>query len=151
MPLSLILCIGMSLNPRRTISQTCKLDGTTSATCWATVVSGTMTSSESDSIGIATIPYGGFQAVHVTATQTSGAAASTGASASASTATSTSSGSGSNTTGASTATASQSGKSATSAASTTTSHSSNAAMPMMTGNGLWVAGGAAAALALVAV
>ncbi|OOQ86800.1 hypothetical protein PEBR_19653 [Penicillium brasilianum] len=131
------------------IAETCKLDGTTSATCWATVVSGTSTSSESETFGIATIPYGGFQAVHVTATQTGGAAASTGASASASTASST--GSGSTTTGTSTGTASQSGKTATSAASTTASHSSNAAMPMMTGNGIWVAGGAAAALALIAV
>ncbi|KAJ5369231.1 uncharacterized protein N7496_008991 [Penicillium cataractarum] len=141
---------GMSYGDE-TISQTCKLDGTTSATCWATVVSGTMTETESDSIGIATIPYGGFQAVHVTATQTGGAAASTGASASASTATSTSTGSGSTTTGTSTGSASQSGKTSTSAASTSASHSSNAAIPMMTAHGLWVAGGAAAALALVAV
>ncbi|GLI79200.1 hypothetical protein PoHVEF18_007528 [Penicillium ochrochloron] len=138
-----------------TISQSCKLEGTTSAACWGAITSGTMTSTESTSFDIATIPYGGFQAVHVTATQTGDAAASTGASASAPTATmtktTTSSASGSTTTGTSTGTASQSGSTGTSTASSSASHSSNAAMPMMTGNALWVAGGAAAALALAAV
>ncbi|KAJ5897084.1 uncharacterized protein N7473_006483 [Penicillium subrubescens] len=136
-----------------TISQSCKLEGTTSAFCWGAITSGTVTSTDSTSFGIATIPYGGFQAVHVTATQTGDASASTGASASAPTATmtKTTASIGSTTTATSTGTASQTGSTGTSTASTSASHSSNAAMPMMTGNALWVAGGAAAALALVAV
>lgn len=131
------------------------MEGTTSADCWATIVAGGSTSSFSTGVGVATIPYGGFQAVHVTATQTDGISASTGALASASTATMTtaSTGSASTTAGTSTGTApqSQSDKTSSATASSTASHSSNAAMPMMTGNALWVAGGAAAALALAAV
>lgn len=133
----------------RTILESCNLEGTTSATCWGTMIYGNVTSTESTAIDIATIPYGGFQAVHVTATETGRVAASTGASASAPAATVTNT-----STGASTGTTSQSTNTATSAAaaaSTTASHSTNAAGPVMTGNALWVAGGAAAALALVAV
>ncbi|KAF3392555.1 hypothetical protein F1880_008836 [Penicillium rolfsii] len=135
------------------VSESCKLDGTTSATCWGAIASGTVTSTESSSFNIATIPYGGFQAVHVTATETGEASASTGASASAPTATVTTTTTSSASTTAETATgsASQTTHTGTSAATTSASHSSNAAMPMMTGNALWVAGGAAAALALVAV
>lgn len=104
------------------------------------------TSSTSTDFDVASIPYGGFMAVHVTATQTGGVAASTGASASASTAASTGVSTSATTTGTGTA-------SETKTAGATASHtqSTNAAMPKMTGNARLFAGGAAAALVLAVV
>lgn len=86
-------------------------------------------------MAVSDIPYGGFQAVHVTATQTAGA----GAGASATTTTATSKGT--------TTTANGAGNSSMTASKT---DSTNAAMPMITGNARWAVGGAAAlALAVV--
>lgn len=104
----------------------------------------------STAIDVASIPYGGFLPVHVTATEDGGAAASTGASASATTATATATSTGTSTGSATSVTGTGS---ESSAAPATTSHteSTNAAMPKITGNARWVAGGAAAALALVVV
>lgn len=109
------------------------------------VVDGT-TSSMSTAVDVSSIPYGGFIPVRVTATQTGGVTASTGASASASTAAST----GTSTNSATTITGTSSGSNTATAVSSQT-QSTNAAMPKMTGNARWVAGGAAAALALAVV
>ncbi|KAJ5088385.1 hypothetical protein N7456_012001 [Penicillium angulare] len=131
-----------------TIVETCTVEGTVSAACWAVEYAASTTATISTEAAIASIPYGGFMAVHVTATETGGSSATTGASVSATTAASTASGS-TGTASESTGTASQSSNSA-SATPEGTSTSSNAGMPMMTANPLWVAGGAAA-LALAAL
>ncbi|KAJ5286674.1 hypothetical protein N7478_002360 [Penicillium angulare] len=136
-----------------TIAETCTVEGTTSAGCWATeITEGSAVSTISTKVAIVSLPYGGFMPVHVTATETGGASATTGASVSTTTAASTASGS-SGVASESTGTASESTGTASHAASSTpegTSTSSNAGMPMMTANPLWVAGGAAA-LALAAI
>lgn len=104
------------------------------------------TAAMTSAIDIASIPYGGYMPVHITATETAGASASTGASASPTTASPT-------TTlakGTTTLTGTVTSTSSASAASASTSDSSNAAMPMVTGHARWVVGGAAAlALAVV--
>lgn len=119
-----------------TINQACDLMGTTRAACTASYVASGRTSLISETVNIATIPYGGYQEVRITATQT-GASATTGDSASASTATST------GTTATDTASSASAQK--------TESTSTNAALPAVTGNAQWAVGGAAALLALLAV
>jgi len=135
-----------SLTPRRTVSQSCKLQGTTHANCLWTIYSDGTTTSTSVDFDVASLPFGGFMPVHVTATQTDGVSASTAASVSASTATSTGTSTGSAVTSTSTASGSN-----TATATASRTESTNAAMPKMTGNARWVAGGAAAALALAVV
>lgn len=112
--------------------------GTTRAACSLSFLEDGKTSHVTETVQIATIPYGGYQAVHITATQT-GASATTGDSASASTATST----GSSSTTTNTA--------ASASAEKTQSTSTNAALPAVTGNAQWAIGGVAAALALAVV
>ncbi|KAJ5126168.1 hypothetical protein N7448_005479 [Penicillium atrosanguineum] len=133
-----------------TVSEDCKFQGTTRATCWANIVSDGSSSSMSTAFDVTSIPYGGFMPVHVTATESGGAAASTGASVSATTATATGTSTGTSTGSATTLTSTGS-DSSTATASSSKTESTNAAMPKMTGNARWVAGGAAAALALIAV
>ncbi|KAJ6127426.1 hypothetical protein N7523_003038 [Penicillium sp. IBT 18751x] len=136
------------------VTENCKFQGTTRATCWANIISDGSSSSLSTAFDVTSIPYGGFMPVHVTATETGGAAASTGASVTATTATatgtSTGTSAGTSTGSAATLTGTVS-ESSTATASSTKTESTNAAMPRMTGNARWVAGGAAAALALVVV
>lgn len=121
------------------LTQSCRLQGTTFASCGATVDSSGSTSTLHSTITVSNIPYGGFQAVHVTATQTAGAGTGAGAGTSATTATATSTGT--------TTTTNGSGSSSMTASKT---GSTNAAMPMITGNARWAVGGAAAlALAVV--
>ncbi|KAJ5989997.1 hypothetical protein N7499_010522 [Penicillium canescens] len=135
------------------ISENCKFDSST-ASCSASVNEGGLTTTWASVIPITSIPGGALMAVTVTATET-GASATTGASVSASTAVST--GSSSLTTSASTsgstATGTNTAGSSDSSSAAATSHSGtgNAAMPMVTGNARWAAGGVAAALALAAI
>jgi hypothetical protein len=56
-----------------------------------------------------------------------------------------------NTTGTSTGTSTSDSSDSSSAAATSQTKSGNAAMPMITGNARWAAGGAAAVLALAAL
>ncbi|CAI7634602.1 unnamed protein product [Penicillium discolor] len=140
-----------------TIVESCKYDAT-SAKCGATFDERGTTSTWNSAIAISEIPGGALMPVTVTATGTDSASATTGASVSASTAVSTSgatlttsaSSSDSTATGTSTSTAGASSDS-NSAAATSQTESGNAAMPMITGNARWAAGGVAAALALVAL
>ncbi|KAJ5216426.1 uncharacterized protein N7498_002833 [Penicillium cinerascens] len=136
----------------QTISQTCNFQGTTHANCEWTEWQDGATSVSSTDFDMASIPYGGSMAVHITATQTGGVAASTGASASASTAASTTAPAGTGMSTSSTTIAIGTA-SETKTASATASHtkSSNAAMPKITGNARLFAGGAAAALVLAVV
>ena len=134
------------------ISQECDLQGTTRAACSVSYNAGSMTSTFSTAVDIATIPYGGYQEVRITTTST-GAAATTGASVATSTASSTGTSS-SSSSGSSSGSGSATASSATGTAATTsaqTSESTNAAMPAVTGHAHWAVGGAAAALALAAV
>ncbi|KAJ5182640.1 hypothetical protein N7492_000256 [Penicillium capsulatum] len=115
------------------VNQACDLKGTTSAACSASYVDGGKTSQISTEIAVASIPYGGYQEVRLTATET-GASATTGASGSATTAT---------------ATATTAGTAASTSAEKTESTSTNAALPAVTAKAPWAVGGVAAALALV--
>ncbi|KGO42434.1 hypothetical protein PEX1_067910 [Penicillium expansum] len=137
-----------------TIAESCKYDAT-SAKCGATFDEHGTTSTWNSAIAITDIPGGALMPVTITATGTDSGSATTGASVSASTAASTTSASTSDSTatGTSTGTAAA-GTSSDSSSAAATSHteSGNAAMPMITGNARWAAGGvAAAALALVAL
>ncbi|CAI7618841.1 unnamed protein product [Penicillium crustosum] len=139
-----------------TIVESCKYDAT-SAKCGASFDERGTTSTWNSAIAISEIPGGALMPVTITATGADSASATTGASVSASTAVSTSgatlttsaSTSDSTATGTSTSTAGASSDS--SAAATSQTESGNAAMPMITGNAHWAAGGVAAALALVAL
>ena len=79
------------------------------------------------------MPYGGFQAVHITATASPGGSVSSGTSPSATTAMST-----------------DPTTSGTKTQKTSSKHT-NAAMPMATGNAQWALGGLAAVIAVVGV
>ncbi|KOS36498.1 hypothetical protein ACN38_g12760 [Penicillium nordicum] len=125
-----------------TMAESCKYDAT-SARCNATFEKHGTTSSWNSAVAISEIPGGALMPVTITATGTDRASATTGASVSASTAASTSGATGTSTAGGS--------SDSSSAAATSQTESGNAAMPMITGNARWVAGGAAAALALVAL
>jgi cobalamin biosynthesis Mg chelatase CobN len=105
----------------------------------------------STAVDVASIPYGGFLPVHVTATEDGGAAASTGASVSATTASATTGTSTGTSTGSATVVTGTGSESSAATAAASQTESTNAAMPKITGNARWVAGGAAAALALVVV
>ncbi|KAJ5932204.1 hypothetical protein N7516_006693 [Penicillium verrucosum] len=125
-----------------TMAESCKYDAT-SARCNATFEKHGTTSSWNSAVAISEIPGGALMPVTITATGTDSTSATTGASVSASTAASTSGATGTSTAGGS--------SDSSSAAATSQTESGNAAMPMITGNARWVAGGAAAALALVAL
>ncbi|KAJ5479291.1 hypothetical protein N7530_004800 [Penicillium desertorum] len=143
------------------IDESCKYDAT-SVSCGATFDESGTISSWHSKIAITEIPGGALMPVTVTATGSDSSSATTGASVSASTASSTSgatlttsvSTSDSTATGTNTATgtstASDSSDSS-SAAATSQTESGNAAMPMITGNARWAAGGVAAALAIAAL
>ncbi|EKV10316.1 GPI anchored glycoprotein, putative [Penicillium digitatum] len=146
-----------------TIAESCKYDST-SVKCGAIFDERGTTSTWNSAIAITEIPGGALMPVTITATGTDSSSATTGASVSASTAVSTSaatlttSASTSDTTATSTNTGistvtSTAGASAdsSSAAATSQTKSGNAAMPMNPGNTRWAAGGAAAALALLAL
>ncbi|KAJ6139506.1 hypothetical protein N7471_005992 [Penicillium samsonianum] len=143
-----------------TIAESCKYDAKT-ASCGATLNEGGTTSTWNSAIAITEIPGGALMPVTITATGTDNASATTGASVSASTATSTgaatlttsASTSDSTATGTSTSTGTSTAGSSdkSSAAATSQSKTGNAAVPMITGNARWAAGGVAAALALVAL
>ncbi|KAJ5969301.1 hypothetical protein N7501_005549 [Penicillium viridicatum] len=144
-----------------TIVESCKYDAT-SARCGATIDEGGVTTSWNSAIAMSEIPGGALMPVTITATGTDSASATTGASVSASTAASTSgatlttsaSTSDSTATGTSTSTGTSTAggsSDSSSAAATSQTESGNAAMPMITGNARWAAGGVAAALALVAL
>lgn len=101
---------------------------------------------------------GAMMPVTVTATGTDGASATTGASVSASTAASTTAATLTTSASTSTATGTTTGTNtagdssdSSSAAATSQTETGNAAMPMITGNARWAAGGVAAALALAAL
>ncbi|KAJ5595190.1 uncharacterized protein N7459_001398 [Penicillium hispanicum] len=121
-----------------TITQSCVLQGTTQATCEGSMSGSDGGTTISTAFKVSDIPYGGFQAVRVTATSLPGSA-STGASPSATTATSTD--------GAVVTTTSA--PASTNGAEKT--ESTNAAIPMVTGNARWAAGGVAAMMALAAI
>ena len=140
------------LSYHRTVSENCKYDSAT-VSCAASMDERGLTTSWETAVPLTEIPGGALMPVTVTATET-GASAATGASASASTAVSTgssslttsasTSGNNSASTATGTSTAASSGSSSAAATHTGT----NAAMPMITGNVRWAAGGVAAALAL---
>ncbi|KAJ5952305.1 uncharacterized protein N7479_010718 [Penicillium vulpinum] len=136
-----------------TLVESCTYDSKT-AKCGATMDEHGTTSSSEESIAITDIPGGAFMPVTITATGTDNASATTGASVSASTAASTSGAtlttSASTSTATGTSTAGESSDSS-SAAATSATETGNAAMPMITGNVRWAAGGVAAALALAAL
>lgn len=115
------------------------LHGTTQATCEGSISGSDGASTISTAFQVSDIPYGGFQAVHVTATSSLPGSASTGASPSATTATPTDDAVTTTTsTSASTTGAGQTG-------------STNAAVPMVTGNARWAVGGLAGMMALAAI
>ncbi|OQE44539.1 hypothetical protein PENCOP_c002G03814 [Penicillium coprophilum] len=126
-----------------TIAESCKYDSKT-ADCGATFDEHGSTSTFTSSVALTEIPGGALMPVTITATGTEKAVATTGASASVSTAAST-------TSGTSTGTSTGGSSDSSSAAATSQTESGNAAMPMMTGNARWAAGGVAAALALAAL
>ncbi|CAP95488.1 hypothetical protein E8E15_009292 [Penicillium rubens] len=144
-----------------TIAESCKYDAT-SVSCGATFDESGTISSWNSKVAITEIPGGALMPVTITATGSDSSSATTGASVSASTAASTSgatlttsaSTSDSTATGTNTATgtatASDSSDSS-SAAATSQTETDNAAMPMITGNARWAAGGVAAALAIAAL
>ena len=118
----------LTLLPGRTVTESCKLQGTTHANCGATVYESGSTSAMTTAFDVASIPYGGFQPVTVTATLPGEGSASTGASASATTASATQ--------------ATATGTKATDTAATSTN--TNAALPMLAGKTCWTAGAVAA-------
>ncbi|KAJ5356361.1 hypothetical protein N7517_010970 [Penicillium concentricum] len=139
----------ISLN--RTVVESCKYDSV-SVTCAASLDEEGLTTSITTTVALSEIPGGGaLLPVTITGTGTEKAAATTGASVSASTAASTTGGT--LTTSASTTGGTSTGESSdsSSAAATSQTESGNAAMPMITGNARWAAGGVAAALALAAL
>ncbi|CAG8279753.1 unnamed protein product [Penicillium nalgiovense] len=137
------------------IAESCRYDAT-SVSCGATLDKSGTISSWHSKVAITEIPGGALMPVTITATGTDSSSATTGASVSASTASSTSGGtlttsaSASDSTATGTSTASDSSDSS-SAAATIQTETGNAAMPMITGNARWAAGGVAAALAIVAL
>jgi hypothetical protein len=130
-----------------TVQEKCKYDYTM-AICDASVDEDGLTTSFSTSIQLSDVPGRAFMPVTITGTQTGAVApATTGASVSATTAAST----GTLTTSASTSGATATGTETDSAAATSQTETGNAAMPMITGNARWAAGGVAAAIALAAL
>ncbi|KAI2787959.1 hypothetical protein POX_f08341 [Penicillium oxalicum] len=108
----------------------CQLGGTTTADCVAVYVMGTFSSTSHRAVDLRTETRDFWLPVHVTASENGAASATTGASASASTPSMTD---------------------ASAESTTGTASSLNAAMPAITGNAVWVAGGAAAAIAMAAL
>ncbi|CAI7623551.1 unnamed protein product [Penicillium glandicola] len=142
-----------------TIAESCKYDST-SAKCGATFNEAGTTSAWTSTVALTDIPGSVLMPVTITGTEIGTSSATTGASVSASTATSTTAGtlttsastSDSTATGTSTGTSTASDSSDSSnAAATSQTATGNAAMPMITGNAHWAAGGVAAALALAAL
>ncbi|KAJ5177991.1 uncharacterized protein N7500_000690 [Penicillium coprophilum] len=137
-----------------TIAESCKYDSKT-ADCGATFDEHGSTSTFTSAVALTEIPGGALMPVTITATETDKAAATKGASASVSTAASTSGAtlttSASTTSGTSTGTSTGGPSDSSSAAATSQTESGNAAMPMITGNARWAAGGVAAVLALAAL
>ncbi|KAJ5601414.1 hypothetical protein N7510_010948 [Penicillium lagena] len=119
----------------QTVSQHCKLQGSTHVDCVASMISDSSTSALTTGIDIKSMPYGGFRAVHITATETGNASPSTDAAATALTTASTTLAHPTNFTGT---------VSSTSSVAATTTGTSNAAMRMITGNTRWMVGGAVA-------
>ncbi|KAJ5468807.1 hypothetical protein N7475_006559 [Penicillium sp. IBT 31633x] len=143
---------------KMTVAERCSYDSV-SVTCSVSLDERGLTTTMNSAVALTEFP-GAFMPVTVTATGTGGASATTGASASASTVASTTGATlttSASTTG-STATDATTGTSAagessdsSSAAATSQTETGNAAMPMITGNARWAAGGVAAALALAAL
>ncbi|KAJ5260749.1 hypothetical protein N7505_009099 [Penicillium chrysogenum] len=136
---------------RMSIAENCNYDSV-SVTCAVSFDEEGLTTTFASAVALTEIPGGGaLMPVTITGTGTEKAAPTTGASVSASTAASTGGAtlttSASTTGGASTIESSDS----SSAAATSQTESGNAAMPMITGNARWAAGGVAAALALAAL
>lgn len=106
------------------------------------MISDGSTSALTTGIDIKSMPYGGFRAIHITATETGNASPSTGATASALPAASTTAlANPTNVTGTA---------SSTSSVAATTTSPSNAAMRMVTGNVRWMVGGTVAlAMAII--
>ncbi|KAJ5120504.1 uncharacterized protein N7515_009892 [Penicillium bovifimosum] len=132
---------------RRTVEEKCSYDSTM-AVCEASMDEEGLTTSFSTSVPLTEFPGRVLMPVTITGTQTgAAAAATTGASVSATTAAST----GTLATTASTSGTTATGTETNSAAATSTTETGNAAMPMITGNARWAAGGVAAAIALAAL
>ncbi|CAG8087403.1 unnamed protein product [Penicillium salamii] len=138
-----------------TISEKCNYDSV-SVSCSVSMDEGGVTTAFQSAVPLSEFP-GAMMSVTVTGTEAAGASATTGASASASTAASTgastltTSASTSGNTSAATGTSTDTPSSSGNAAATSQTESGNAAMPMVTGNTRWAAGGVAAALALAAL
>ncbi|KAJ5817858.1 hypothetical protein N7447_007866 [Penicillium robsamsonii] len=132
---------------RMTVTEDCKWDSAT-ATCAASLDEEGLTTTFTSAMALTEFPGGALVPVTITGTGTDKAPATTGASVSASTAASTSGAT--LTTSASTTGGTSTGESSgsSSAAATSQTESGNAAMPMITGNARWAAGGVAAALAI---
>ncbi|KAJ5496907.1 hypothetical protein N7463_008894 [Penicillium fimorum] len=140
---------------RMSVAESCKYDSV-SVTCGASLDEEGLTTAFTSAFALTEIPGGGaLMPVTITGTGAGKAAATTGASVSASTAASTSGAtlttSASTTGGTSTGTSTGESSDSSSAAATSQTESGNAAMPMITGNARWAAGGVAAALALAAL
>ncbi|KAJ5679088.1 hypothetical protein N7462_007332 [Penicillium macrosclerotiorum] len=140
---------------RVSIAENCKYDSV-SVTCAASLDEEGITTTFTSTVALTEIPGGGaLMPVTITGTGTEKATATTGASVSASTAASTSGAtlttSASTFSGTSTGTSTSDTSDSSSAAVASQTESGNAAMPMITGNARWAAGGAAAVLALVAL
>ncbi|KAJ5200116.1 hypothetical protein N7491_009084 [Penicillium cf. griseofulvum] len=133
-----------------TILESCKWDSKT-ASCGASIDEGGVTTKWNSAVPMTDIPGGALMPVTITATGADRASATTGASVSASTAASTSGATlttSASTSGTATGTSTSDSSASSSAAATSQTKSGNAAMPMITGNARWAAGGVAAALAL---
>ncbi|CAG7994867.1 unnamed protein product [Penicillium olsonii] len=134
-----------------TISEKCEYD-TESASCSVSMNESGLTTAFQTAVPLTEIP-GAMMPVTITGTGAAAASATTGASVSASTAASTSGSTLTTSASSSTATgtSTDASSSGSSAAATSQTESGNAAMPMVTGNARWAAGGVAAALALAAL
>jgi hypothetical protein len=132
-----------------TVLESCKWDSKT-ASCGASLDERGITTEWNSAVALTEIPGGALMPVTITATGTESASATTGASVSASTAASTSGATltTSASSGTATGTNTSGSSDSSSAAATSKTESGNAAMPMITGNARWAAGGVAAALAL---
>ncbi|KAJ5558651.1 hypothetical protein N7535_008867 [Penicillium sp. DV-2018c] len=129
------------------VGEKCKYDASM-ANCEMSMNEGGLTTSFSTFIALSEFPGRVLMPVTITGTATdAAAAATTGASVSATTAAST----GSLTTSASTSGVTATGTETDAAAATSQTSTDNAAMPMITGNARWAAGGVAAAIALAAL